>query len=107
MVRQGLAGVLTTLITVQHPSFEVTAAKTLGIYAAALTSHILINIFALKALKYLNNLSIVMHSVGVLALVIALLAKAPSHQPASFVFGKFYDGTGDPGMVRPTSVNAC
>lgn len=94
---QGLAGLITTLATVKNPNFEVTAAKTLGVFAALLVSHALVNIFALKALKYLNNLSIVLHSVGVMSLIIALLAKAPTHQPASFVFKKTYDGTGDPG----------
>jgi amino acid transporter len=45
-------------------------------------------------LKYLNNTSILLHSAGVTAIAIAVLAKAPTHQPASFVFSTFYDGTG-------------
>ena len=93
----GLAGLITTVATVRNPEFEVTPAKTLGVYAAILASHILVNVFGLKALKHLNNLSILLHSVGVLSLIISLFVKAPRLQPASFVFHRFYDGTGDPG----------
>ena len=48
-------------------------------------------------LKYLNNTSIVLHSMGVFSFAVAVLAKAPKHQSGHFVFQKFYDGTGDPG----------
>lgn len=48
----------------------------------------------MRILRYLNNTSIALHSLGVTALIIAVLAKAPTHQPGSFVFGTFYDGTG-------------
>jgi amino acid transporter len=57
-------------------------------------SHGVVNTFGVKTLRYLNNISIFLHSVGITALCIAILAKAPTHQPASFVFQKFYDGTG-------------
>ena len=74
--------------------YEPSAAKTIGIYAAILFSHGLVNTFGVRILKYLNNVSIFLHSVGVTVLCIAVLAKAPTHQPASFVFGYFNDGTG-------------
>jgi hypothetical protein len=45
----------------------------------------------------LNNASILWHSIGTISLVIAVLAKAPTHQSAKFVFTQFIDGTGDPG----------
>ena len=37
------------------------------------------------------------HSIGTTSLVIAVLAKAPTHQSAKFVFTQFVDGTGNPG----------
>jgi hypothetical protein len=56
-----------------------------------------VNTFGVHVLRYLNNSSILLHSAGVTAIAIAVLAKAPTHQPASFVFQKFYDGTAAPG----------
>ena len=90
----GLAGLVATAATVQNPDYEPSAGKTLGIYAAILVSQAFVNTFGVRILRYLNNLSIILHSVGVTALCIAVLAKAPTHQSASFVFKKFYDGTG-------------
>jgi hypothetical protein len=95
----GLAGLISTTATVKS-SYEPTAAKTIGIYAAVLISHGIINTFGVHILRYLNNSSILLHSVGVTSLAIAVLAKAPTHQSAKFVFASFYDGTGvapDPG----------
>ncbi|KAK3326886.1 amino acid/polyamine transporter I [Apodospora peruviana] len=89
----GLAGLISTAISVKSPDFEVTPGITIGIYAALLVSHGIINSFGVKTLRYLNNVSIVLHSAGITAICIAVLAKAPTHQPASFVFGKFIDGT--------------
>ena len=53
-----------------------------------------INTFGVHLLKYLNNISIWWHAVGTTAVVIAILAAAPSHQSAHFVFSTFIDGTG-------------
>ena len=83
--------------------FEPTPAKIIGIYAALLVSHGLVNTFGVHILRYLNNSSIILHSVGVSAFAIAIVAAAPTHQPASFVFGKFYDNTGDPGWAQRAS----
>ena len=90
----GLAGLISTTATVQHSDFVPTAGKTIGIYIAILVSHGLINTFGVHLLRYLNNTSIVLHSLGVFSLIVAILAKAPTHQPASFVFASFNDGTG-------------
>ncbi|AEO59305.1 hypothetical protein MYCTH_2307498 [Thermothelomyces thermophilus ATCC 42464] len=89
----GLAGLIPTAVTVKNPDFTPTPRVTIGIYAAVLLSHALINTLGVRALKYLNNVSIVLHSAGITALCIAVLAKAPAHQSASFVFGRFHDGT--------------
>lgn len=92
----GCANLIATLATVKG-GFEPTPAKILGIYAALLTSHGLVNTFGVHILRYLNNTSILLHSAGVTAFAIAVVAKAPTHQSAKFVFATFYDGTGDPG----------
>lgn len=46
-------------------------------------------------LGLMNNISIWWHALGTTSLVIAVLAKAPTHQSARTIFTKFYDGTGD------------
>ena len=106
----GLAGLISTTATVMNPGFVPTPAKSIGIYAAILISHGLFNTFGVHILRYLNNSSIVLHSVGVAALAIALVAKAPTHQTAKQVFATFYDGTGDPGWsvrASPAYVAIC
>ncbi|KAI1346071.1 amino acid/polyamine transporter I [Xylaria sp. FL0043] len=90
----GLANLIATAATVKSAGYVPTASKTIGIYAAVLVSHGLVNTFGVRVLKYLNNVSIILHSAGITALAIAVLAKAPKHQPASFVFGYLNDGTG-------------
>ena len=92
----GCAGLISTTATVQS-SYTPTAAKTIGIYAALLVSHTLVNSFGVKFLRYLNDTSVVLHSIGVSCFAIAVLAKAPTHQSAKFVFATFYDGTGETG----------
>jgi amino acid transporter len=98
----GCAGLISTVATVKS-DYEPTAARTVGIYAALLFSHGLVNTFGVHVLRYLNNSSILLHSAGVTAIAIAVIAKAPTHQPASFVFQEFYDGTGAPGWSERAS----
>ncbi|GAB7352802.1 hypothetical protein MBLNU459_g3420t2 [Dothideomycetes sp. NU459] len=98
----GLAQLISTLATVKS-AYEPSAAKTVGIYAGILVSHGLVNTFGVHILRYLNNSSIILHSVGVSCFAIAVVAKAPTHQSASFVFSTFYDGTGDPGWATRAS----
>ena len=69
-----------------------------GIYAAVLFSQGLTNTFGVHILHYLNNVSVWWHALGTTSLVIAILAKAPKHQSAKFVFQTFIDGTGPPGQ---------
>ncbi|KAL8973089.1 MAG: hypothetical protein Q9197_002494 [Variospora fuerteventurae] len=93
-------------------SYEATAGKTLGIFAALLVSQGIINSFGVRLLRYLNNTSILLHSVGISCFCIAVLAKAPTHQSAKFVFSTFYDGTGVEGIgwsirASPAYVAAC
>jgi amino acid transporter len=70
----------------------------------------MVNTFGVHVLRYLNNTSIALHSLGVTSIAIAVLAKAPTHQSAKFVFATFYDGTGDPGWsvrASPAYVACC
>ena len=90
----GLAGLVSTAITVKKPAFDATPGRTLAIYAAILASHALVNTFGVRLLRRLNTASIALHSAGVTAIAVAVLAMAPAHQPARFVFGTFHDGTG-------------
>ncbi|OCK80863.1 APA family basic amino acid/polyamine antiporter [Lepidopterella palustris CBS 459.81] len=105
----GCAGLISTLATI-NGAYTPTAGRTLGIYAALLVSHGTVNTFGVNILRYLNNSSIILHSLGVSAIAIAVLAKAPTHQSAKFVFATFNDGTGDPGWsvrASPAYVAAC
>ena len=105
-----VANLISTTATVKT-SYEPTAGKTIGIYAALLISHGVVNSFGVHLLRYLNNSSIILHSIGVSCFAIAVLAKAPIHQSAKFVFATFYDGTGDPvgwsQRASPAYVAAC
>ena len=101
----GLAGLISTTATVKS-SYVPSAPRTIGIYAAILISHGVVNTFGVHVLRYLNNTSIALHSLGVASLAIAVLAKAPTHQSAKFVFATFYDGTGTNGPDSGWSVRA-
>lgn len=116
----GLAQLISTLATVKT-GYDPSAGKTIGIYAGLLVSHGLVNTFGVHILRYLNNSSIILHSVGVSCFAIAVVAAAPTHQSASFVcksilsvllmlrkpltrtVSTFYDGTGDPGWSTRAS----
>ena len=90
---------MSTTIAIGTPSYIPNANTVIGIYAAVLVTQGLINTFGVHLLKYINNVSIWWHALGTTSLVIAVLAKAPTHQSASFVFTEFYDGTGGWGDI--------
>lgn len=95
----GCAQLIAVLVSTNQPDFNPTPGNTLGIYAAILLSQGLLNQYGIgQTLTTLNRFSISLHSLGIGALAIALLAKAPTHQPSSFVFATFYDGTGADGI---------
>jgi amino acid transporter len=75
----------------------------LGIYAAMLVSHGLLNTFSIRVLSVLDGISAVWHVVGTLAFMIILLAVAPSRQPASWVFG-YFDPAPDSGIDSPVYI---
>ena len=63
-----------------------------------LCSQGLINTFGVSTLHQLNNISVWWHAVGSISVIAAILAKAPTHQSAKFVFTQFLDGTGADGV---------
>jgi amino acid permease (GABA permease) len=67
---------------------------TVLILAAVLLVHGLLNQFGIRLVALLNDISVGWHITGVL-IIVGVLAFVPSHhQPASFVFGHFNNGTG-------------
>lgn len=94
----GLANLISTTAEVSN-GYKPSSGRTLGILAVVLTSHVAINLFSVRTLRYMIYTSIVMNTIGVSCLAISVLAKAPTHQSANFVFSTFYDGTGTLGQV--------
>ncbi len=69
-----------------------TSAWLFLVYAAVLVSHALINHFGIRAVARLNDLSVTVHVVGVIAIVGALVLFAPK-QPVSFFFAPITSNT--------------
>ncbi|KAF7333514.1 APC amino acid permease [Mycena venus] len=90
------ANFLSTACTLKT-DFVPTPKTTIGIYAAVLAAQGTINTFGVHLLHYLNNISVWWHAIGTFSLVVAILAKAPTHQSGTFVFKTFLDGTAVPG----------
>jgi len=91
-----IAGNLTVLAGVDYGcalfvtpliGLEATTRNLLLVYAAVLISHALINHFGIQLVARLNDFSVTVHLVGVIAIVGALLIFAPK-QPASFFFSR-------------------
>ncbi|KAL6719984.1 polyamine transporter tpo5 [Lecanora helva] len=92
----GLANLISTTAEVSN-GYQPSAGKTLGILAVLLVSHVVINLFSVRTLKYMIYTSICLNTIGVICLAIGVLAKADRHQSVHFVFSKFFDGTGQDG----------
>ena len=88
-----LASLISTTAQVIN-GYNPSAGKTLGILAVVLTSHVALNLFSVRTLRYMIYTSIALNTIGVGCLAIAVLAKAPQHQTSEFVFSRFFDGTG-------------
>lgn len=69
------------------PLLGLNATKTnlLLVYAAILISHALINQYGIRLVAWLNDFSVTVHIIGVIAIVAAILIFAPK-QPVSFFF---------------------
>ncbi|KAL9046697.1 MAG: hypothetical protein Q9214_000532 [Letrouitia sp. 1 TL-2023] len=74
--------------------YNPSAGATIGIMAGVLFTHVLANMFSVRNLRYVIYGSIMLNTLGIACLCIAVIATASKRQPASFVFAKFFDGTG-------------
>lgn len=72
----------------------ITPLRTLGIFAAILILCGLANVFAVRAVGWLNVASLVVHVAGVLVIVVCLVVIPAHHQSIGFVFGHFVNDTG-------------
>ncbi|KAJ3892548.1 APC amino acid permease [Lentinula edodes] len=90
MISFACASFISTLSTFKT-GFVPSPNTQIGVYAAVLFTQ---GLFGVRVLHYLNNVSVWWHAIGTFALVIAILAKAPTHQSGHFVFQTFIDGTG-------------
>ncbi len=71
---------------------NATTKNLLLVYAAILLSHALINHFGIRLVAGLNDLSVAVHIIGVIAIVAAILFFAPK-QPVSFFFERVTHNT--------------
>ncbi|RDW56471.1 amino acid transporter-2 [Coleophoma cylindrospora] len=90
----GITQLIATAAAVKRPDFDPTDGQDIAICAALLVSWALMNTVGRPFLKHILYFAIALNSVGILALAVVVLVKAPTHQPASFVFTSFIDHTG-------------
>lgn len=69
-----------------------TTTNLLLVYAAILISHALINHYGIRLVAWLNDFSVTVHILGVIAIVAAILFFAPK-QPVSFFFERVTNNT--------------
>jgi amino acid permease (GABA permease) len=75
-------------------NFVVTPHSVLGIFAAVLVLHGLLNTFGVRLVALLNRVSVWWHLIGVLVIVAVLAIKPAHHQTVSFVFTHFVNNSG-------------
>src|SRR5689334_12288596 len=81
-VDYGCANFVTPLLGI-----DATKRNVLLVFAGILLSHALFNHFGIRLVAWLNDLSVAVHIVGIVAIVGALLLFAPK-QPAGFFFAR-------------------
>ncbi|HEY7946062.1 MAG TPA: amino acid permease, partial [Acidimicrobiales bacterium] len=74
--------------------WAATPGHTLIIYAVTLLFHAGLNIFGVRVVAFLSDVSVWWHLLGVLLIVIVLLAVPAHHASTSFVFTKLVNETG-------------
>jgi amino acid permease (GABA permease) len=74
--------------------WAATPGHTLIIYAGILVIHAALNIFGIKVVAFLSDVSVWWHILGVLLIVIVLLVVPAHHASTSFVFTKLVNMTG-------------
>ncbi|OZJ04958.1 hypothetical protein BZG36_01751 [Bifiguratus adelaidae] len=91
----GLALMLAATVSIGTDfTYTPTPGTVIGFHAAIVFSHGLANSLGPKLMRYIMTVSTWWQVVAPIVLIITILAKAPSHQSASFVFGGFENQTG-------------
>ncbi|KAF1804601.1 amino acid permease-domain-containing protein [Mucor lusitanicus] len=90
----GMAGFLTSAISVTHPDFVTTPAIDYGVFIAILLIHGWMNTLPIKFTGIINNVSVWWHVMGILFIVVVGLLLTPNKPSASFALGQVYNGSG-------------
>lgn len=90
----GMAGFLTSAISITHPQFETTPAIDYGIFIAILLIHGWMNTLSVRYTGWINNVSVWWHIMGILFIVIVGLLLTPNKPSPSFAFTQTYNGSG-------------
>ncbi|KAI8981766.1 amino acid/polyamine transporter I [Mycotypha africana] len=90
----GMAGFLTSAISVAHPEFQTTRTIDYGVFIAILFLHGCINTLHVKYTGIINNLSVWWHMMGIMFIVVVGLALTPNKPSASFALGQTYNASG-------------
>ena len=88
----GLANLISTTAQVTA-DYNPSPGRTLGMVAVILVSHVAVNLFSIRRLRYMIYTAITLNSIVVSALMISVLAGAKTLKPPQFVFANFIDGT--------------
>jgi len=75
-------------------TFKGTAHEVIYVYAVILAVHALMNIFSVRLVAFLNDVSVWWHVLGVLIIVAFLIFKPSHHQSFSTVFGHTLNNSG-------------
>ena len=75
-------------------TFKGTSHEIIYVYAAILGIHALMNIFSIRLVAFLNDVSVWWHVVGVVIIVGFLIVKPTHHQSFSTVFGHTVNNSG-------------
>lgn len=96
VIAYGLTQLISTAAMVKT-DYQPSPGRDIAVCASILASWAVLNTIGRRLLRYILYTSLAINSFGTLAFVIAILAKAPVYQPASFVFGRFVDETSTDG----------
>ncbi|KAI8973865.1 amino acid/polyamine transporter I [Pilobolus umbonatus] len=90
----GMAGFLTSAVTVTHPDFVTTPGIDYAVFLVILFIHGWMNVLPVKYTGMINNISVWWHIMGILFIVIVGLLLTPNKPSASFALGQYYNNTG-------------
>jgi amino acid transporter len=89
----GCAQFTGTLFSLQF-GFQPTPWRTMGLFAAILLLHAVVNLFSVSVVSVLNGISVWWHIVGVAVIFLALILVPSHHQSVDWVFSHYVNNTG-------------